>query len=71
LHLFLSYILHNKLENFLKAICELMVSMSLKPDLNVDFGIYRFTYQIEDDLKENDQKGGDCRNFDFNKIVLF
>ncbi|KAL4450352.1 hypothetical protein ABPG74_009058 [Tetrahymena malaccensis] len=71
LHLLHAYIQHEKLKNKFKALFELMIAREHKPNIQEEFSIFRFANQIEDEIKDSDEKTGDTRNVDVNKIVLF
>ncbi|EGR33302.1 PAS domain S-box family protein [Ichthyophthirius multifiliis] len=72
LHLLHSYIQNEKLKNKFKALIELMIIIQeLKPNIQQEFQVFRFCYLIEEEIIENDQKGGEGKSVDVNKIVLF
>ncbi|EAR98621.2 PAS domain S-box protein (macronuclear) [Tetrahymena thermophila SB210] len=71
LHLLHAFIQHEKLKNKFKALFELMIAREHKPNIQEEFSIFRFANLIEDEIKDSDEKTGDTRNVDVNKIVLF
>ncbi|EGR31396.1 PAS domain S-box family protein [Ichthyophthirius multifiliis] len=71
LHLLHSYIQHEKLKNRFKALYELMICNELKPNMQEEFALYRFNIQIENEMKDYDERIGDNINVDVNKVVMF
>ncbi|KAL4478284.1 hypothetical protein ABPG72_016596 [Tetrahymena utriculariae] len=71
LHLLHAFVQHEKLKNKFKALFELMIAREHKPNIQEEFSIFRFANLIEDEIKDSDEKTGDTRNVDVNKIVLF
>ena len=71
LHLMMGYIFYHKLGNKYRAIFEISTAKSNKPDIGLDFAIFRFGKTIEVDLVNEDEKLAEERGVDYNSLVTF
>ena len=71
LNIMLGCIFYHKLGNKFKALNEMSKAQSSKPDLSIEFAVYRLGKIIEFDLTNEDEKLTEERGVDYNSLVRF
>mmetsp|Transcript_28675 Transcript_28675/g.25656 ORF Transcript_28675/g.25656 Transcript_28675/m.25656 type:complete len:330 (-) Transcript_28675:1834-2823(-) len=71
LHMLYAYIQREKLQNKFKALYEMMITETYKPNIEEEFSIFRYKNLIEEEMVENDIKNNESKGIDVNQIVAF
>lgn len=71
LHLLNAYLHQEKLSNRFKALYELLETDENKPQIQIEFAIFRYKNIIEEEIVEHDANNSENKGIDVNILVLF